>query len=208
MHFDLRQIKHIKHKLDSKFISQIYKFSLSAPEQPATVGKIVNGKYTTEYDKWCTAKFIDYSSFLEQVKIIENSCKDLVESNYKVKCLDSEIHYLHYSTGCLYKSHIDGQYIEDDTAKRGADRDITCVVYLNDDYQGGNIKFDFFNLKLKPLAGEILMYPTTYQFSHSVDEVVGDRYAIVFWFKTNPHLNVDSLIHDKSVKRFLQQITA
>jgi Rps23 Pro-64 3,4-dihydroxylase Tpa1-like proline 4-hydroxylase len=208
MHFDLRQIKHLRNQLDSKFVNLIYKFSVNAPKQPATVGKIVNGKYTTEYDKWCTAEFVDYSSFKEQIDIIKDRCILVVENNYNVKCLDFEIHFLHYTNGAYYKSHIDGQYLEDDTAKRGVDRDITCVVYLNDDYQGGNIHFDFFNTKIKPNASDILMYPTTWQFSHGVEPVIGDRYAIVFWFQTNPILNVDSKIVDKSIKRFLQSITS
>ena len=186
----------------------IYNYAIGCKKDPATVGKIVNGKYTTDYNKWCTASFVDYSSFINQIDLIKNKCISVIESHYKVKCLETEIHFLYYSTGTEYKTHIDGQYIENNIAKRGVDRDLTCVVYLNSDYLGGEINFNFFDLTIKPNVGDMLIYPSSYEYAHSVKPVTGERYAIVFWFKTSPNLNVDTVINDKSVIKYLMSITS
>lgn len=204
MHFDIRQIKQFTLDLDILFIEELYKHAIYANKKPATIGKVINGKYTTEYDKWCTAEFVDYTLFHSKVDIVKQKCVELIENNYNVKCLDSEIHFLHYKDNAEYKPHIDGQYIEGSIAKRGTDRDITCVVYLNDDYTGGEVNFNFFNLQIKPNAGDVLIYPTTWQFTHSVDKVIGNRIAIVFWFKTNPELNIESILPDAITAQYLK----
>lgn len=194
MHFDIRKITHVKYTFDSQFIDQIHKRAGSAPKKQASVGKIVNGEYTTDYNKWCTASYVDFTLFQDQIDIIREKCKQLVEKNYKLKCLNHEINFLHYEDGGEYKSHNDGQSIENNIAKRSVDRDITCVVYLNNDYSGGEIYFDYFDLEIRPKAGEILIYPTTWQYMHKVKPVTGNRYAIVFWFKTYPKLNIEMVI--------------
>jgi predicted 2-oxoglutarate/Fe(II)-dependent dioxygenase YbiX len=204
MFFDIRKIKHHKQPLDLDKIKSVLAHANRATKECATVGKIINGKYTTEYDKWCTASFVNYTDFAQDVEHIKDSVKKIIEKDYKVLCLESEIHFLHYKDGAQYKSHIDGQYIEDGTAKRGVDRDITAVVYLNDDYNGGEIFFDFFDVSYKPNRGDVLIYPTTFQYKHGVSEVKGDRYAIVFWFKTNPEINVDIKILDNRILNFLK----
>lgn len=208
MHFDIRKLKHIRSAISVDLISELYESAKRAKILPATVGKIVNGTYTTEYSKWCTANFVDYDNFSDKVTVATNQCRSIIEKLYDIQCVDSEIHFLHYTDGTYYHSHIDGQYVQDDIAKRGIDRDITCVIYLNDDYDGGEINFNFFNHKLKPKKSDILIYPTTFEFVHSVDKVIGDRYAIVVWFKTDPLMNVDIVIKDPSIIKFLQRITS
>ena len=204
MFFDIRKIKHLKNTIDTNIISTLYTKAISAIKEKATVGKVINGKYTTEYDKWCTANFVVYTDFVEQVNQVKSQVKDNIEQNYNVQCLDDEIHFLHYQNDSYYKSHIDGQFIENGVAKRGIDRDITAVLYLNDDYNGGEIFFDFFNISIKPKTGDILAYPTSFEYKHGVNKVVGERYAIVFWFKTNPELNVTTEIKDIQILNFLK----
>lgn len=45
------------------------------------------------------------------------------------------------------------------------------VAYINDDYTGGEVFFSQFGIKLKPKPGELLIFPTSDQWSHGVDEV-------------------------------------
>ena len=201
MFFDIRQIKHIQNFLDDTQLKKLCECSSTAPKQQATVGKIINGKYTTEYNDWCTADFIDYTSFIDSVHNITPRLTIEIENFYKVKVGNTpEIHYLSYKTGTYYKSHIDGQYIENGIAKRGIDRDITAVLYLNDDYSGGEVNFDFFNLKIKPKQNDLLIYPTTFQYKHSVSKVDGIRYAVVFWFTTDPWLNKDTILPEELLR--------
>ena len=60
--------------------------------------------------------------------------------------------------------------------------DLSCTVFLNDpdDYEGGELYFDKFNLKIKPKAGDLYLFPSSYLFSHAAMPVTdGIKYSIV-----------------------------
>jgi len=199
MHFDERKIELHTNFLDADFLKKFIENTKQANIQPATVGKIINGIYTAVYDEWCTAEFIDYSSFQDSVHLITDKMKKYVEESYKTTCISREINFLRYKDGSSYRSHIDGQALEQDKIKRAVDRDITCVFYLNDDFSGGEVFFNFFNKKYKPKANDLLIYPTTWEYMHGVNTVSGNRYALVVWFNTLPQINVDNTIRNKVV---------
>jgi hypothetical protein len=57
---------------------------------------------------------------------------------------------------------------------------LSAVGYINDDYEGGELFFDKLNLKIKPKAGDLYLYPSTYLYSHaSLPITHGTKYAIV-----------------------------
>jgi hypothetical protein len=57
---------------------------------------------------------------------------------------------------------------------------LSSVGYINDDYEGGELFFDKFNLKIKPKAGDLYLFPSSYIYSHSANPVVsGTKYSIV-----------------------------
>jgi hypothetical protein len=83
---------------------------------------------------------------------------------------------LKYGTGQKFTNHIDDSRIHH--------RRISTVYYANDNYEGGEIVFPRFGLVYKPVANEMLVFPSTYVYNHSVLPVVsGTRYAIVSWIK-------------------------
>jgi predicted 2-oxoglutarate/Fe(II)-dependent dioxygenase YbiX len=201
MFFDARKIRHITNFQTIETCSLLYKQAQESEKDSATVGKIINGKYTTDYNKWCTAKFVQYEHFDASVKNLIPKISDSINNFYNVTCNNNpEIHFLSYPSESYYESHVDGQYIEDGIAKRGVNRDITAVYYLNSNYEGGSVNFEYFDLSIKPKQNDLLIYPTTFQYKHSVSKVIGERYAIVFWFETYPHLNVDIKIPDAILK--------
>jgi hypothetical protein len=56
--------------------------------------------------------------------------------------------------------------------------DLTAIIYLNDNYLGGEIFFPKKNIEIKPKAGSILVWPASEY--HSVKEVMSDyRYTII-----------------------------
>jgi hypothetical protein len=62
-------------------------------------------------------------------------------------------------------------------------RTVSMSFYLNDDYEGGEIEFTKFGLKIKPQANEMIMFPSNYVYTHTVHPVVsGTRYAVVGWW--------------------------
>ncbi len=57
---------------------------------------------------------------------------------------------------------------------------ISAVVYLNDDYAGGEIDFTRHNLKIKPDAGDIVLFPSNFVYEHASCEVFeGTKYSVV-----------------------------
>lgn len=49
--------------------------------------------------------------------------------------------------------------------------DISILVYLNSDFEGGELVFPEFDLTIKPEAGDMLMFPCGHQYSHYVTPV-------------------------------------
>ena len=63
-------------------------------------------------------------------------------------------------------------------------RRISTVYYLNDNYTGGEINFPRFGITFKPKANQMIVFPSTYVYNHSVSPVIeGERYAVVSWMK-------------------------
>jgi hypothetical protein len=57
---------------------------------------------------------------------------------------------------------------------------VSVVAYLNDDYEGGELYFPRFDLTIKPKAGDILVFPSTYIYEHaSLPIKSGTKYSIV-----------------------------
>jgi hypothetical protein len=56
----------------------------------------------------------------------------------------------------------------------------SVVAYVNDDYEGGEIYFPRFDVKIKPQAGDIVVFPSTYVYEHSSEDIVsGTKYSVV-----------------------------
>jgi predicted 2-oxoglutarate/Fe(II)-dependent dioxygenase YbiX len=119
-----------------------------------------------------------------EMRKINNACYELISSalqNYREKfkiehkILDAETYgILKYSKGNQYKQHYDG----------GTDssRSVSVLIYLNDDYEGGEIEFINFNEKIKPKAGTMILFPSNYAYLHAAHPVTsGEKYVVVTW---------------------------
>jgi hypothetical protein len=57
---------------------------------------------------------------------------------------------------------------------------VSTVGYINDDYDGGDLYFDKFDINVKPEAGDLILFPSSYIYSHaSIPVKSGIKYAIV-----------------------------
>lgn len=54
-------------------------------------------------------------------------------------------------------------------------RTTSMVYYATDDYEGGELEFIHFGVKVKPKAGQLFMFPSGYSYEHKVYPVTGGR---------------------------------
>lgn len=81
---------------------------------------------------------------------------------------------LRYQTGQEYKAHYDGG--------TAGHRGLSPILYLNDEYKGGELEFVHYKIKIKPNAGSLFLFPPFYTHAHIAHPVTeGTKYAIVTW---------------------------
>jgi predicted 2-oxoglutarate/Fe(II)-dependent dioxygenase YbiX len=80
--------------------------------------------------------------------------------------------------------YTEGQFFVDHTdTTEEFPRKISTLLYVNDDYLGGEIVFTKLNLSLKPEKDTLIIFPSSSDFSHSAEPIIsGTKYVIVgFW---------------------------
>jgi hypothetical protein len=81
---------------------------------------------------------------------------------------------------------IDATRLHTDNISPSKSRLAACVITLNSIKEGGVFSFPQQFLKLKLVAGDILIFPPYWTHPHEVSSPInGDRYTINFWFNTN-----------------------
>lgn len=89
-----------------------------------------------------------------------------------------------YPKGGWYGQHCDNANQDPKTGAyvRCIDRDISLLLYLNDDYEGGSLSFPAFNYTYQPRKGDLLFFPSDPRYLHQANMVdSGTRYVIVSW---------------------------
>jgi len=93
-----------------------------------------------------------------------------------------EYNLLKYSNNQAYGRHYDG------TTNIG--RAVSAICYLNNDYEGGELEFPNFGIKIKPEPGMLILFPSNYAYAHIAHPIVsGTKYAIVTWLRDRDNLS-------------------
>jgi predicted 2-oxoglutarate/Fe(II)-dependent dioxygenase YbiX len=96
----------------------------------------------------------------------------------------TSVQVLRYEPGGWYNQHADS-YNRDpltNTWHKVFDRDVSLLLYLNDGFTGGDIRFMHFNYAHHPRKGDLLLFPSDHRYLHQADPVAsGIRYAVVTW---------------------------
>jgi Rps23 Pro-64 3,4-dihydroxylase Tpa1-like proline 4-hydroxylase len=120
----------------------------------------------------------------KSVKKINDKCISFIGSaikNYKeIFNIEQDIvigepHILlRYLEGNKFNQHYDGG--------TQTKRCVSALVYLNDNYEGGELEFTNFGLKIKPKAGSLILFPSNYAYAHIAHPVTsGTKYVITTW---------------------------
>lgn len=91
---------------------------------------------------------------------------------------------LKYSPGGFYQAHSDSDSYEAETGRwrHDLDRDISLLLYLNDEFSGGDLSFEYLDYRIRPRPGMLVWFPSDARYYHGANPVIdGTRYAIVSW---------------------------
>ena len=105
------------------------------------------------------------------------------ESGEKIAWFE-EPQVLKYRPGGFYGAHADSEFFDQDTQlwTKCMDRDWSLLLYLNNEFQGGEILFNKFHFRLQPRAGMLVYFPSDGRYMHTANAVTsGTRYALVSW---------------------------
>lgn len=113
---------------------------------------------------------------------------------------------LRYGAGGKYAAHSDADYYDFEQSKwyRAMNRDVSLLIYLNDNYAGGGLKFEHLNYTYQPKAGDLVFFPSNYVYSHeSLPVESGVKYALVSWSAAVGSFRINE--EDVSHRNFITQ---
>lgn len=116
---------------------------------------------------------------------VRRACLEVIQPRFGARLEWFELPYvLRYGPGDLYGMHSDAEHLDAAARKwyRVVDRDISILMYLNDGYEGGGLRFKHFNYTYQPKAGDLVLFPSSNVYMHeSIPVVSGSKYALASW---------------------------
>ena len=108
-----------------------------------------------------------------------------IPGTYRTNCFRESIQVLRYTEGQYYKWHSDEAT---DRKLNEANRTISIVLYLTDDFGGG--RTHFIHRHYKPKAGQALVFPSNWCFPHECEVITkGTKIAAVTWYHSHYNFN-------------------
>jgi hypothetical protein len=108
----------------------------------------------------------------DEVMIKIKECLSDYEKDYPVKVEYFEgLNVIKYSVNNFFNYHTDD----------GPDvrYTVSCVAYLNDEYEGGNLHFKFFDINYEPKLGDLAIFPSAYSYAHAAYPIIsGTKYVL------------------------------
>ena len=125
----------------------------------------------------------------EIIDLYRNVVLNVINPFYEFEVKDSELpQLLHYGIDGHYMPHCDGESLwkppgnEPLIWRKSTDRDLSTVLFLNDDFEGGDFVFPELRVRVRPEPGMLVCFPSTHEYLHGVEPVTkGTRYSIVNW---------------------------
>ena len=104
-------------------------------------------------------------------------CKKIEINNLTVTMQDLQL--LRYDVGDFYNTHID--------SFTSIPRTVSYILFINDDYKGGEIYFEFNKSKkidVEIKKNRLIIWPSNFLYPHGVNKVTeGTKFSVVAWGK-------------------------
>lgn len=111
-----------------------------------------------------------------------NLVRDTISRTLNAELSEVVPSIVRWRIGDFQSPHADKQEL-DGSPNPYPENDIASLVYLNDDYEGGEIYFPNQDVQFRPVAGSLVFFPGDVNYRHGVTEVTkGVRYTMPnFW---------------------------
>ena len=149
-----------------------------------------NDLFRKSYDTWIN-KDIDIPIF-NKIRNGIAKYSGLPESNQE------SLSVIQYPVGGIFKDHYDylhpnTSYYETECNPRGGQRIKTCMIYLNDDFVGGNTEFTTIDVSITPKTGKLICWNNADEHLDLIDESkhrgnvveAGNKWILVAWIRAN-----------------------
>jgi predicted 2-oxoglutarate/Fe(II)-dependent dioxygenase YbiX len=172
---------------------------------PATIQDISTGAgkrpLKFKLDEQRVTEFVSYPDLKNEVQeVLVGAYRDVITPHFSQK-LDwmAQPEVLKYVPGGLYNGHADSEYWDMNSQKwaRSMDRDFSLLLYVNDDYEGGSLYFQNFDLRIKPGKGMLIAFPSDHRYLHAAEPLIsGERYVAVCWATVKDSLRINPVSPD------------
>jgi predicted 2-oxoglutarate/Fe(II)-dependent dioxygenase YbiX len=124
-------------------------------------------------------RFADIKECYEDTELYIKTCLTHYQSMFNISMEYMEaINFVRYTPGQHFNIHTDHGFSYSCT--------VSSILYLNDDYEGGELWFPYLDIIHKPKSGDVLLFPSTYIYAHASLKVKsGTKYAAVTMFDYN-----------------------
>jgi len=114
----------------------------------------------------------------EKIEVDLRTPELFVESLFVACLLSGDLHIAHADNARRER----GRWVPNHTPQR----DYTGLVYLNDNFTGGELVFPDRDVVMIPKPGLLVGFPSNHKFVHAVPKVLsGKRYSLPVWFTVN-----------------------
>jgi predicted 2-oxoglutarate/Fe(II)-dependent dioxygenase YbiX len=115
--------------------------------------------------------------------VVKSAFVELVSTHYRqsIEWFEDPV-ILRYPEGGEYTAHADAYNWESNQKRwrRSADRDFSMLIYLNEDFEGGKLEFKYYDFKIEPCAGLLVVFPSDWRYAHAAQPVTsGMKFSIV-----------------------------
>ena len=185
----------IKQYVTEEFCDRMVAIAKQAAVNPSGVFGQDKSEMISNYFRTSNFCRMPIEVYDEMKRVLERMMAYFVNSDghYASIKLCEGIQFLQYNEqrNGHFSAHTDNAYFDADGKfiYTSPKRTFTSVLYLNDDYEGGELILNSVldendqPIRLKPKKGEVVIFPSDVRFMHEVTPVTkGERYSVVGWY--------------------------
>jgi hypothetical protein len=175
-------------KDSSRIIKGLVQNSMFKQWREAEIAETTNGNKIDYNSRNCYNYFLNSQQndchpqdpIVRAKKSLEVGMDKIVEeyrARFQIKSLVSkDTVLLRYEQGNMFHYHFD--------VSKTYQRIVSVIMFLNEDFIGGELEFKEFDINIRPEAGCVIVFPSSYPYMHKVNPVeFGVRYSVVKWYE-------------------------